>query len=99
MTVRGVRGSIRWGYHRAAEVRAWCVSRDKTTKAWSLTGAVVEANPFLGSRSALVFVVPLKGGHAWQWPIETLAIAGGRLTATLGPMDTARAGEGVRLHA
>ena len=94
MTIRGAVGSVRWGYHRAAEVRGWTATLDKTTKTWTLGAAVVRADPFLGARSALVFVVALKGGRAWQWPVRDLAIADGRLRATLGPMEPPpRAGE------
>jgi hypothetical protein len=93
--LRGVRGSVRWSYHRAAEVLHWHATRDKATPAWSLRATVVQADPFLGARSGLHFVAQLKGGHAWQWPVLELQIAGaaasrfagGTLTARLGPIE------------
>jgi len=55
--------------------------------AFSISGvANMFAAPFLGTRSELVFVVALKGGRAWQWPVRALAIGGGQLRATLGPL-------------
>jgi hypothetical protein len=92
MTVRGVIGSVRWGYHRAADVRQWVVRRDPQTKGWTLRAAVVRADPFLGARSELMFVAPLKGGRAWQWPVLELRIAGGQLAARLGPITAASGG-------
>jgi hypothetical protein len=92
-TVRGVIGSVRWGYHRAADVRSWVVTRDKhNRKVWHLTAQVVRADPFLGARSELVFVAPLKGGRAWQWPVHELAIANGRARALLGDIETTARG-------
>lgn len=96
MIVRGVIGSVRWGYHRAADLRAWVVSRDPVTKDWRLRAQVVRADPFLGARSALHFVVPLKGGRAWTWPVLELRIAGGQCAARLGPIDQTEGG--VTLH-
>ena len=87
MTIRGVVGSVRWGYHRAADVRSWVVSRHPTTKVWTLRAVVVRADPFLGARSELHFVAPLKGGRAWQWPIRELRMGGGTLAAQLGPVE------------
>jgi hypothetical protein len=88
MTVRGAIGSVRWGYHRAADVRSWVITRDKRDPTvWHVTAQVVRADPFLGTRSELVFVAPLKGGRAWQWPVRELAIAGGRLRGRLGAID------------
>jgi len=96
MTVRGVIGSVRWGYHRAADVRQWVVRCDPKTKAWTLRAAVVHADPFLGTRSELMFVAPLKGGRAWEWPVLELRIANGQLAARLGPI--AASSRGVTIH-
>jgi len=86
VTIRGAVGSVRWGYHRAADVRQWHATLDPKTQTWQLGGQVAHADPFLGTRSELVFVVALKGGRAWQWPVRALAIGGGQLRATLGPL-------------
>jgi hypothetical protein len=86
--IRGVVASVRWGYHRAADLRAWTITRDRRDKTvFHFRGQVVRADPFLGARSELVLVVPLKGGRAWwQWPVRELAIANGQARATLGPV-------------
>lgn len=99
MTIRGAIGSVRWGYHRAADVRHWRITRAQKTKTLQLTGSVVRADAFLGARSDLHFVAQLKGGRTWQWPIEELHIGAGVVTARLGPiMDSARTG-GTLVHA
>lgn len=64
------------------------ITRDATDpQRWHLGGVVVHADPFLGARSSLHFVAPLKGGRAWTWPIRELAITGTRARAVLGPLE------------
>ena len=86
MTIRGAVATVRWGYHRAAELRQWVITRDTTARdVWHLSARVAHADPFLGTRSDLLFVVALKGGRAWQFPVVELALAGGLARGRLGP--------------
>ena len=85
VTVTGVQGSVRWGYHRAVELGAYTVTRDEQG-AWSLSGHVVSADTVRASQSPLVFVAPHQDG-SWRWPILDLQLADGALTARLGPKE------------
>jgi hypothetical protein len=74
ITIRGATAEIRWGYHVAA-----------TLGSWTLTDHVVEASivtldTFRVSQSPLTWVV-----GSIRRPLEGLQIAGGTLTARLGP--------------
>jgi hypothetical protein len=82
--IRGVVGSIRWAYHVAAAIRDYQVTRTGT--AWALTGRVVSSDAFKLQQRPLTFVAPHKYGE-WRWPIETLALVDGQVTAQLGPPE------------
>jgi hypothetical protein len=82
MTYRGVEASIMWGYHVAATVRDWTVTKGET--GWSLSAAVVSLDDFTVSQRPLKFVATHQGG-AWSWPVLTLQNMGASLTGTLGP--------------
>lgn len=82
LTVTGVEGSLRWGYHQAAVLRAWKICREESGV--TLTATVVSQDAFRVSQRPLVFVATHAKG-AWTWPIEMLQIQDGALTAHLGP--------------
>ena len=82
LTVAGVEGELRWSYHRAAVLGAWSIVRDPAGRV--LTAIVVSQDTYRVSQRPLVFVAP-HGTHAWTWPIETLQLSDGTLTARLGP--------------
>ncbi len=80
----GARAELQWGYHRAATLAAWALV-DR-----SLTADVVGTDTFRITQRPLVLVVDRPGRRrpAWRWPVLSLAIADGVLTATLGPQET-----------
>lgn len=82
LIVTGVRASVRWGYHAAATVTAWTVTRDDS--GWVLTATLVTSDAFRLSQQPLTFEAPHAHG-VWTWPIQTLQIAGAALQARLGP--------------
>lgn len=84
MLVRGPAGEVRWGYHTAATVGPWMITRD--AGALQLTATVTETNAFRISQRPLVFAVPHSHG-VWRWPIVEVLIQDGALTARLGPME------------
>jgi hypothetical protein len=84
LTVRGVEGAIRLGYYPVGTLRAWIVTRMDDT--WSLTATVESLDVFRASQRPLTFVARHKDGR-WVWPIQTLQISGGSLTASLGPPE------------
>lgn len=81
----GVFASLRWGYHPAATLNAWTVTR-VDDQAWSLTATVVSSDAFRVSQRPLALEAPHEKG-LWKWPITELQITGASLTATLGLME------------
>lgn len=98
MTIRGVVGRIEWYGHGvydayvAAAIDGYTVSGAKEDNGtWSLTARIVShdaAKLELGKREGrLRFVAPHQKG-LWMWPINTLTIVNGQVSARLGaPMS------------
>jgi hypothetical protein len=88
LKLRGVRGSIVWGYHTAAALGIWRVSRTrygqdkKLDTGWRLSADVVRADAFQCARRPLYFTAPHEKGQ-WCWPVEAITITGRRLSARL----------------
>ncbi len=76
VVIQGRAGSVRWGYHSAADLAAWTITND------TLTGTVSTVDEFRVSQRPLIFVVTRVNGD-WTWPITTLQIVDRTLTATL----------------
>lgn len=92
VTIRGVVGELRWGYHHAATVRDWTAVRTSPTDPGSLTATIVDVDAYRVSQRPIVFV-PHKD-KPWAWPIASLQIADGVLNAQLvPPQETARDGD------
>lgn len=85
VTLNGADGSLRWGYHHAAALGAYTVTKIDALS-WSLTATVLSSDAFRVSRRPLVFVAPHEKG-SWKWPIVSLQIEGAQLSAVLGPME------------
>lgn len=83
-TVTGGAGALHWGYHPAASVRAWTVTRD--ADGWALSATLSTSDTFRLSQRPLVFEASHVHG-AWRWPIRELQITGATLTARLGPQE------------
>lgn len=93
VTVQGIHGTLRWGYHVAATIRDYTVTR--TRRHATLTGGVVSFNRaftgpdgFVGAakQPPLYFVAQIQGG-AWQWPVKRLEITDRTVRAELGPQE------------
>jgi hypothetical protein len=82
----GVVGQIKWAYYVAAAINGYTVTRNGrgADATWALTGTVVMADSFKMSQRPLRFVAPHDKGE-WVWPITTLDVQNGQLTAQLGP--------------
>lgn len=76
-------GTLRWGYHVAATIREWTISRAKRHA--TLTGGVESFDRFRTGQRPLYFVTLLQGGVSWQWPVRRLEIDSRGVRATLGP--------------
>jgi len=86
VTVRGVDARLVWGYLPAGTLGAYTVTRESGR--WTLTATVVTSDAFRVAQHPLAFVAPHTHG-AWRWPIATLSIVDGTLTASLGPPESA----------
>jgi hypothetical protein len=91
VTITGGQASLRWGYHVAAEIRDWTVTR--TRRGGTLRGAVETFNRCHTARrgdgmpqNELFFVTLIQGG-AWQWPVRRLEIDDRSVRAELGPQQ------------
>jgi hypothetical protein len=83
-TVTGRGGDVRWGYHSAATLSSWTVVADAA--GGDLSGAVVTVDTYRVTQRPMVFVAKLSRGE-WRWPVESLQIVDGTLTARLGPPE------------
>ncbi len=85
LTLSGVTARLCWGYHSAATLGAWRVSRTDAGPA-VLTAAIVSLDPLRASQRPLMVVAPHAHG-AWRWPVVSLEVTGASLTAVLGPKE------------
>ena len=82
MVLRGVVGRIEWAHYEAARVEGYTVTRT-AADGWRLTARVILADPFKLAQRPLRVVAPHARG-TWEWPITTITIDAGTLTARLG---------------
>lgn len=83
VTLTSLEGVLRWGYHSAARLRHWTMTRNEAGQ-WTVTGTLAEVNDYAVSQRPLTFVTP-KG---LAWPITELQIAGASCVAVLGPKES-----------
>lgn len=81
LRVAGVAAELHWGYHKAATLSGWAVTG--SPGAWVLTATIRELDDFKVSQRPLMVVTP----NGWRWPVQTLQITDGTLTASLGPKE------------
>ena len=86
-SIQGVVGQIMWSYYKAALLEGYTVTRSPTNE-WTLRARVVPgaSDAFKLAQRPLVFVAPTEHG-AMKWPIESLQVVDGALTAQLGPPE------------
>lgn len=82
---RGREGELRWGYHQAAVLGPWTLTANPSGGA--LTAIVVRADAFRTSQPSLTFRVSRQHAAPLVWPVTTLHIADGSLTASVGPQE------------
>lgn len=85
VTLRGQDATIVWGYHTAAVIRSWTISRTPAGH-WSLQAAVRRADLFQLRQQPLKFTAPRKGGY-FCWPVIGCSATATTLQATLGPPE------------
>lgn len=80
----GARGLVKHAYHVAAELTPYAITVDPARRL-TLGGTLAASDPHWLTQRPLVFVVPTKAGVC-RWPIESLTVADGQLTARLGAL-------------
>jgi hypothetical protein len=85
LTLRGDKAaSIAWGYHVAAVLRAWRVSKQHGK--WSLSAGIDRADRFQLQQRPLYFTAALYGRQV-TFPVQTVTVGSDKLTASLGPPE------------
>ena len=93
VTLRGLEGTIAWGYHTAAVVSSWTIERSAPGLAgtapttWTLRATVARVDPFQLRQAPLKFTAPRRGGF-FCWPIRSVTLGAGSLSAQLGPPES-----------
>jgi hypothetical protein len=91
----GVVGRLEWGWHPAASINGYTITRTKKTKAWALRATVVHVDAFNITQRPLVFIAPHQRG-AWRWVVRRVRFPDGDypparvpfvVTAELDPPD------------
>lgn len=82
LTINGQAATLRWGYHLAATIGPWSVTRAEEG-AWIFVGTILTHDAVRVSQHPLDVVTP----NGWRWPVTSLQITGASLTATLSPKE------------
>jgi hypothetical protein len=85
ITVGGLSGTLKWGYHEAASLGKWSITADRSGQ--RLTADIVSHDAFKVSQRPLTLVVDRPKGQQWCWRIDTLQVTGTTLAATLVPEE------------
>jgi hypothetical protein len=80
----GQAAEVRWGYFIAAALGAFTLTANGTGT--RVTAEVRDVDPIKSVQPGLRFCV-VRQSTVWTWPIESLQIADGTLTASLGPQE------------
>ena len=83
LALTGESASLLWGYHTAATLTSWRISRPENAKEWTLTAIVTKVDPFQARQRPLLFTAPRDKGR-WCWEVKELHLGDRQLTATLG---------------
>lgn len=79
LTITGKEAEIRWGYRKAARLSSYILTADGASG--TVTGTVAEADSFTLTQPALTFRIVRQNGPAWSYPVQSLQVADGTLTA------------------
>jgi len=90
VTLRGLKGSILWGYNTAASVKSWTIQHHrpdgKHDGRWTLKANLERVEKFQIRQSPLLFTAPRDKGQ-WCWPLKDIQVGATTLVATLGPPE------------
>lgn len=83
--IRGPHAELCWAYYQAAVLGPWTITMHPS--GCELTATVLTHDAFRTSQPSLTFRVARPHAAAWVWPVESLQIADGTLTARLTQKD------------
>lgn len=81
LSISGTAAEVRWGYHRAARLESYTLTAQGATG--TVTGTVTEADAFKLAQPDLTFRIVRQNGPAWSYPVHSLHVADGTLTASV----------------
>lgn len=84
-TITGQEAALYWGYLQAARLQSWSITID--TSGCAMTAKVVSTDDFRASQPFLKFKVIRQNGTTWVWPVLSLQIDGGAISARLGHQE------------
>ena len=89
LSLRGDGARIVWGYQVAVTVGAWTVqvAPPPAPGPWIFEGALETCAVVAARQAPLTLVIPRPHG-SWRWPVRSLTITNGAVTAVLGPKET-----------
>jgi hypothetical protein len=82
--VSGVAAEVRWGYHLAATLGDWRITRAEGSGVLTLSARILSHQTAWLSQQPLVFEARHTKG-VWRWSLMSLQHADGWLTATVHP--------------
>jgi len=87
LTISGPEAVIRWGYHRAAVLGPWSMTRRADGMAYDVTATVTSVNAHQIAEDGLTLTTE----KPWRcrWPITSHTIVNSTFTATLGQREDA----------
>lgn len=77
ITMRGSAATVRWGYHRAADLGSWSLDTGR------LSAAVKSHDAVKMAQQPLLFVVSRPNGTQWTWRLDEAHVSGGTLTGRI----------------
>ena len=79
----GELGVVRGGYLSAATLAPWVVSEDGAT----IRGSSADVSEVACGYHPLSFMVTLRGGTVWRWPVKAIVVEGQTVTLTVGALE------------
>lgn len=93
LVLHGVAGEILYGYHTAAAVRGWRITKHRPDNRhdgkWRLTATIVQLDKFQLRQRPLLFTARRSDRGQWCWPLLDASVQIGTTTlvAILGPPE------------
>lgn len=83
--LKGSAAVVQWGWHNAAQLGSYTFTASDV--GGDVTAMVTSVDAVKLSQPALTFCITRPNGTRWTWPVLSLHIADGTLSASLGPQE------------